>query len=55
MNLPRTTLPLDRPRSPSLNFSDIDLDSLSSGEIVGFQTDPFMSMKRQATPAANRA
>ena len=41
MNLPRTTLPLDRPRSPSLNFSDIDLDSLSSGEIVGFQTDPF--------------
>ena len=41
MNLPRTTLPLDRPRSPSLNFSDIDLDSLSTGEIVGFQTDPF--------------
>lgn len=41
MNLPRTTLPLDRPRSPSLNFSDIDLDSLSSGEIVGFQTDHF--------------
>lgn len=41
MNLPRTTLPLDRPRSPSLNFSDIDLDSLSSGEIVGFQTDAF--------------
>lgn len=41
MNLPRTMLPLDRPRSPSLNFSDIDLDSLSSGEIVGFQTDPF--------------
>ena len=41
MNLPRTTLPLDRPRSPSLNFSDIDLDSLSTGEIVGFQTDAF--------------
>ena len=41
INLPRTTLRLDRPRSPSLNFSDIDLDSLSSGEIVGFQTDPF--------------
>lgn len=41
MNLPRTTLPSERPRSPSLNFSDIDLDSLSSGEIVGFQTDPF--------------
>ena len=41
MNLLRTTLPLDRPRSPSLNFSDIGLDTLSSGEIVGFQTNPF--------------
>ena len=41
MNLPRTTLPSDRPRSPSLIFSDIDLDSLSSGEIVGIQTDSF--------------